>query len=165
MGNSLLSINASRLYLANKPIQKDEQYTAIQAEAALASLVVLLHRLKNPRLPTSTLVAVTAYTDPGDLWTTETAARLAQRILSLQLSGQGLTNFIIGPVLNQHVRLILSSPTGGDPSANSRASGSVAALDLAEYENAAAVLNWAIRMTEVCGLCSFDLVAPCTAVV
>ncbi|EFZ01474.2 hypothetical protein MAA_02703 [Metarhizium robertsii ARSEF 23] len=93
-------------------------------------------------------LAVTAYADPGDLWTTETAARLAQRILSLQLSGQGLTNFIIGPVLNQHVRLILSSPTGGDPSANSRASGSVAALDLAEYENAAAVLNWAIRMTE-----------------
>ncbi|KAK9445887.1 tRNA nucleotidyltransferase [Metarhizium brunneum] len=143
----------------------DEQYTAIQAEAALASLVVLLHRLNNLRLPTSTLVAVTAYADPGDLWTTETAARLAQRILSLQLSGQGLTNFIIGPVLNQHVRLILSSPTGRDPSVNSRASGSVAALDLAEYENAAAVLNWAIRMTEVCGLCSFDLVAPCTAVV
>lgn len=118
------------------------------------------------KLSTPMLVAVTACTDTHDSWTTETGAALAQRIISSQVPEQRLMDFITGPVLNQQVREILSSPTGAvylespHPGSSSSSSSSDSTTGLADYEHVAAVLKWAIEMAKVCSSCLYDGLSP-----
>ncbi|OAA46266.1 tRNA nucleotidyltransferase [Metarhizium rileyi] len=130
------------------PKPHDKEYTALLSEAALASLALLSSRLQDLKLPLSTLIAVTAHTDPHDLWTTKFGTILAQRVLASQIPGKRLADFITGPVLNQHIRVMVPSPNASGYSAYLSEFGSIAASNLAEHEHTAAVLHWAIRMTE-----------------
>lgn len=132
----------------------------------MASLVLLMdYTSQDLKLSTSTLVAVTACTDAHDLWTTETGAALAQRIISLQVPEQALIDFITGPVLNQHIREFLSSSTSARYlESPDLGSSTLSPPGLAGYEHVAAALKWAIKMAEVCNSCLYEGFSPLNAV-
>lgn len=100
-------------------------------------------------------MAVTAYTDADNSWTTKPAASISQRIISLRVPEHKLIGFIAGDVLSEHVRVLISSPNR--ESANLGTPTSDSASILGDYENGAAMLTWAIKMTKVCNSWPFNL--------
>ncbi|KAF4952645.1 hypothetical protein FGADI_6535 [Fusarium gaditjirri] len=80
-----------------------EEHSELLTEAAVASLSILCSKY-HIALDQTTLVKLTAVTDPQDPWTTAQAAAAASKLLSDQLEGESLTEFITNTVLQKHLK-------------------------------------------------------------
>ncbi|KAK8144705.1 hypothetical protein G3M48_005475 [Beauveria asiatica] len=76
------------------------------SEAALAALCALNAEAKH--VDNALLLYISPYTDAGQPWTTQSAASTAKRLLDRYLSGQKEQEFIIGSVLQSHLRPLFS---------------------------------------------------------
>ncbi|OAA51101.1 hypothetical protein BBO_01048 [Beauveria brongniartii RCEF 3172] len=76
------------------------------SEAALAALCSL--NAEAEHVDNALLLYIVPYTDAGQSWTTESAASTAKRLLDRYLSGQKEQEFIIGSVLQSHLRPLFS---------------------------------------------------------
>ncbi|KAM3507375.1 hypothetical protein MY10362_001828 [Beauveria mimosiformis] len=84
----------------------DDLPWATISEAALAALCSLNAEAKH--VDNALLLYIVPYTDAGQPWTTESAASAAKRLLDRYLSGQKKQEFIIGSVLQSHLRPLFS---------------------------------------------------------
>ncbi|KAI3578111.1 hypothetical protein IWW34DRAFT_806693 [Fusarium oxysporum f. sp. albedinis] len=80
-----------------------EEHSELLTEAAVASLNVLCSKY-HIVLDQTTLVKLTAVTDPQDPWTTAQAAAAASKLLAEQLECESLTEFITNTVLQKYLK-------------------------------------------------------------
>ncbi|KAF4971165.1 hypothetical protein FSARC_1887 [Fusarium sarcochroum] len=84
--------------------------TELLTEAAIACLSILSAE-SSLVLDENTLLKLTAITDPRDPWTTTTAATVASRLLSEQLTDQKLADFIVITVLQKTLKPLFTKPS------------------------------------------------------
>ncbi|TVY64720.1 hypothetical protein Focb16_v015950 [Fusarium oxysporum f. sp. cubense] len=80
-----------------------EEHSELLTEAAVASLNILCSKY-HIVLDQTTLVKLTAVTDPQDPWTTAQAAAAASKLLAEQLECESLTEFITNTVLQKYLK-------------------------------------------------------------
>ncbi|KAM3440360.1 hypothetical protein NHJ13734_003299 [Beauveria thailandica] len=88
------------------------------SEAALAALCSLNAEAKH--VDNALLLYIAPYTDAGQPWTTQSAASTAKRLLDRYLSGQKEQEFIIGSVLQSHLRPLFSKSSSASVTAQGR---------------------------------------------
>ncbi|CVK93113.1 uncharacterized protein FMAN_12519 [Fusarium mangiferae] len=80
-----------------------EEHSELLTEAAVASLSILSSKYRIV-LGQSTLIKLTAVTDPQDPWTTAQAATAASKLLFQHLEGESLNEFITNTILQEHLK-------------------------------------------------------------